>query len=94
MYTLANGQQVETLPNTYTGLAANLTSPTKYWFKEGKYHRVDGPAIIEKRNKIYVWYHHGKCHRIGGHAWFYYNNKEYFIYNIVITNKSKILLLK
>jgi len=49
----------------------------KYWYKEGKLHREDGPAIEfvsgEKR-----WYKEGKCHREGGPAIEYINGGKYW----------------
>jgi len=38
-----------------------------YWFKEGKLHRVDGPAI-EYKNGTKFWYLEGLRHRIDGPA--------------------------
>jgi hypothetical protein len=34
------------------------------WRYEGKFHRENGPAIIEKVFKYYVWYNHGIIQRI------------------------------
>lgn len=39
---------------------------TEIWYKEGEFHRVDGPAIRHKT--VHVWYYEGKLHRIGGPA--------------------------
>jgi hypothetical protein len=38
-----------------------------YWYKEGKLHRIDGPAI-EYRNGTKFWYLKGLMHRIDGPA--------------------------
>jgi len=54
----------------------------KYWYKNGKRHRIDGPAITCNGNKWY--YKEGKRHRLdgpaveladGGKTW-YYEDKE------------------
>lgn len=36
------------------------------WYKDGKYHREDGPAIRHKNNAL--WYVDGKRHRLDGPA--------------------------
>ena len=36
------------------------------WYKDGEFHRVDGPAYRHKNN--YVWYKDGKLHRLDGPA--------------------------
>ena len=57
---------------------------TKYWFLNGKRHRINGPAI-EYANGTKWWYLNGKYHRLGGPAieyacgyrrW-YLNGKKY-----------------
>ncbi|HUS50962.1 MAG TPA: hypothetical protein VMZ91_12415 [Candidatus Paceibacterota bacterium] len=40
---------------------------TKYWFLNGKLHRVDGPAI-EYENGSKEWFLNGKLHRDDGPA--------------------------
>ena len=68
----------------------------KYYNKNGKYHREDGPAI-EYANGNKEWYKNGKCHREDGPAveWasgykaWYLNNKCYGRNND-FTNKSWI----
>ena len=44
------------------------------WFKDGKFHREDGPAFINKEWGIETWYKEGRFHREGGPA--YRNNHE------------------
>jgi hypothetical protein len=39
----------------------------KYWYKNGKLHREDGPAI-ERANGTNVWYKNDKLHREDGPA--------------------------
>lgn len=36
------------------------------WYKEGLYHRLDGPAIRHKNN--FLWYKEGRLHRLDGPA--------------------------
>jgi hypothetical protein len=53
----------------------------KYWYKNGKLHRDDGPAM-ELVNGDKEWYKDGKCHRNNGPAVeedgdkFWYKNDE------------------
>ena len=57
---------------------------TKYWFLNGKRHRVNGPAV-EYANGNRSWYLNGKRHRVNGPAveyangdkWWYLDGKEY-----------------
>lgn len=43
------------------------TDGTKYWYKNGKLHREDGPAI-ERADGTKYWYQHGQYHREDGPA--------------------------
>ena len=53
---------------------------TKFWFKNGEYHREDGPAIeYDDGNK--VWFLNGKCHRIDGPACEYSNGDKSWYLN-------------
>lgn len=38
----------------------------KEWYRNGKLHREDGPAVVLKKSEI--WFLNGKKHRIGGPA--------------------------
>ena len=38
------------------------------WWENGKYHRLDGPAIDYDADQRWHWYQHGKLHRIDGPA--------------------------
>jgi hypothetical protein len=40
---------------------------SKFWYKDGKCHRLDGPTI-EYNNGTKVWYKDGKRHRLDGPA--------------------------
>lgn len=51
----------------------------KLWFKNGEFHRVNGPAVICFDGDKY-WYVDGKLHRLDGPAIEYYDGvKLYFI---------------
>lgn len=59
------------------------TDGTKYWYKNGKLHREDGPAI-ERADGTKYWYQHGEYHREDGPAVegadgtkYWYKNGEY-----------------
>ncbi len=44
----------ECIPRNYTGIA-EYESGIKYWYKDGNFHRIDGPAC-EYRNRDKYWY--------------------------------------
>ena len=58
------------------------TSGTKFYYKNGLYHREDGPAI-EYKNGSYMWYNNGNLHKEDGPAakfgktyvWYWCNKK-------------------
>jgi len=55
------------------------------WYKNGKLHRLDGPAI-EFADGAKMWYQNGLKHRIGGPAVEYKNGyKEWCIEGIFYT---------
>ena len=56
----------EHIPKNFTGII-DYENGTKYWYKEGEYHREDGPAI-EFSSGGKQWYFEGKLHRIDGPA--------------------------
>jgi hypothetical protein len=39
----------------------------EYWYKNGGFHRLDGPAIV-RPNETTKWYKDGKLHRLDGPA--------------------------
>jgi hypothetical protein len=80
------------VPNNFTGIVEYLYG-TKEWFKEGKLHREDGPAI-EHENGLKEWWVEDILHRTDGPAVEYPNgSKEWWIEGkqipteINITNK-------
>jgi hypothetical protein len=42
-------------------------SGTKRWYKDGRYHRLDGPAIEFATGQKH-WFQYGRCHRLDGPA--------------------------
>ena len=80
------------VPNDFTGIA-EFANGDKYWYKEGKYHREDGPAV-ERANGNKEWWFEGELHRLDGPAFEHPNGtKEWLIEGkqipteINITNK-------
>ena len=53
---------------------------TKWWFLNGKLHRVDGPAI-EYANGTKWWYLNGELHRVDGPAVEFANGDKYWFLN-------------
>ena len=45
------------------------------WFKDGKWHRIDGPAKIDP-NGLEVWYKDGKYYREDGPAFIWSEGEE------------------
>ncbi len=56
----------EKIPKHFTGIV-EWASGLKEWFKKGKHHRLDGPAI-EWVNGDKQWLKEGKTHRVDGPA--------------------------
>jgi len=54
------------IPLDFTGIVEFLG--TKLWYLNGKYHRVDGPAVEDADGSKH-WYLNGKQHRVDGPAW-------------------------
>ena len=53
-------------------------SGTKWWYQNGKHHRLDGPAI-EYSNGDKFWFQNGKRHRLDGPAYEWSNDsKEWY----------------
>ncbi len=63
---------------------------TQKWYKDGKRHREDGPAIIYANGRQY-WYKDGKRHREDGPAVIWPDGTQYwYINNKDITNDITI----
>jgi len=78
------------VPKGYTGHAIIHPDGAQAWYKNGKFHREDGPAIITPDGGQ-VWYNNGKLHREdgptaiyadGGREWFLddkkYSREDYY----------------
>ena len=57
LYNLDNQfiEEVKTMPENFTGIIEN-SHKTKIWYKNGKCHRIDGPAIVFYKIKDDDWY--------------------------------------
>ena len=68
------------MPENFTGLAYLTLGEGRFWFKNGKIHREDGPARIDDDGDTY-WYKEEKNHRVNGPAriWTTKNINYYFI---------------
>jgi hypothetical protein len=79
------------VPENFTGIVKTKNRDI-HWYKEGKFHREDGPAIefVDGENH---WYKEGKLHREDGPAVEYPDGtKEWWIDNIEY-NKNYFNLL-
>jgi hypothetical protein len=66
------------VPTDFTGIV-KYTSGTKVWYRNGKQHRVDGPAI-EDADGTKEWWLNGECHRVDGPAIeHYHGSKEWWL---------------
>jgi len=69
------------IPKNFTGMA-EWSDGDKFWYKEGKLHRENGPAK-EYADGDKFWYKEGKCHRENGPAKEYANGDKYWYLNNV-----------
>jgi hypothetical protein len=75
------------LPKNFTGIA-EYPNKDKCWYKEGSFHRDDGPAV-EFQNGTKSWYKEGKLHRLDGAAIEFNNGaKEWWIEGINYSEKD------
>ena len=65
------------IPDNFTGIVDHLITRNKYWYKEGKLHREDGPAV-EYSDGGKEWYIEGKHHREDGPAIICGNGSKYW----------------
>ena len=72
------------IPQNYTGIV-ELLNETKYWFLNGKLHRVDGPAI-EHVNGYKYWFLNGELHRTDGPAIEFPNGYKEWWFNGIRAN--------
>jgi hypothetical protein len=66
------------IPKNFTGII-EYEGGEKYWYKNGKLHREDGPAI-DYLDKEKLWYKEGERHREDGPAIEYPNGVSYFYF--------------
>ena len=52
------------IPDNFTGIA-EYPNGTKEWYKEGKLHRLDGPAVEFSRIGTNFWYLENKFYSLG-----------------------------
>ena len=65
-------------PDNFTGIVEY--NGDKYWYKNGKCHREDGPAV-EYTNGDKLWYKNDQLHREDGPALEYVNGNKYWFKN-------------
>ena len=69
------------------------TDGTECWYLNGKYHHIDGPAVIYADGRKY-WYLSGQKHRTDGPAVIWSDGREYWYLNDKQLSKEEILILK
>ena len=71
------------------------------WYLNGKFHRVDGPAVIQYyksgKKQQEFWRVNGISHRVDGPAYIYYNKsgkieREYWYLNGNVSNHKEWLI--
>jgi hypothetical protein len=70
--------KITKLPNS--GELFEDANGNKRWYRYGKLHREDGPAL-EWADGHKEWWINGKCHREDGHAIEYANGKKWWYIN-------------
>ena len=61
---------------------------TKIWYKNGKYHREDGPAFEYSDGKK-IWHKDGMCHREDGPAVIYEDGRHLYYLNGTLYTKEE-----
>jgi len=59
-------KDLKSVPKNFTGMV-KLSDGRKNWYKKGKLHRLDGPAVEYLDGRKY-WYKEGEYHRLDGPA--------------------------
>jgi hypothetical protein len=67
----------DSIPDKFTGVI-EYPDRTKKWYKEGKVHRLDGPAV-EYPSGLKYWYKEGILHRKNGPAAEYPNGEKHWL---------------
>ena len=70
-------KQYKTIENHITYDIKEYDNGDKFWYKNEKLHRENGPAR-DYADGDKFWYKNGKCHRDGGPAHEYNGNKDYW----------------
>ena len=68
------------VPRTFTGVGLMKNGFFIAYYKEGEFHREDGPAVIYNDGTTFDWHLHGKLHRLDGPAMDWTNIKSYAIH--------------
>jgi hypothetical protein len=64
----------------------------RYWYKDGEYHREDGPAV-EMSHGYKAWYLNGKLHRVDGPACEWYNgDKQWWVNGEEYSEKDWVIM--
>ena len=72
-------EKTDVPPYNFTGIIEDY-NVTRFWYKNGKKHREDGPAI-ENSDGTKYWMVNGLCHRIDGPAAEYHSGIKYWYVN-------------
>ena len=79
----------DSIPSNFTGIIEWWIG-TKHWFKEGNYHREDGPAV-EYPDGTKRWYKEGELHRLDGPAIVYPDGTEFWYIEDNFYSSDKLL---
>lgn len=86
-----NFKFVSDIPEKYTGVCYIECSKQTRWYKDGKFHREEGPAIVGD-NKIEQWFINDLRHRLGGFAVVYHHfnnlNNIYYIHGDYVAHED------
>ncbi len=79
------------VPDNFTGRAEDRHG-IKWWYKNGKIHRDDGPAYKSIFSGLELWYKNGVYHRTDGPAFIHSDGDvEYFINGKLVTKEAQEL---
>jgi len=74
------------IPENFTGIAEDYGN--KEWYRNGEWHREDGPAI-EYANGDKYWYRNGQYHREDGPAIEWANGTKFWYLNNIFYTESE-----
>ena len=75
---------INEIPKNYSGII-EWSNGEKWWYLNGKLHRVDGPAV-EFADGSKIWYLNGKSHRTDGPAAEYADGSKFWYLNDIPAN--------